>query len=465
MSVRPAPRVLIADDEHDIRWMLATILRTSGFEPLEADSGPAALRILKREALDALLLDLRMPSPNGFEVLQEVRNLHTRLPVIMISGQGTIPVAVEAMKRGATGFLTKPFGNNEVIAALREAVGHALGSVATEPGVSDLMGSHPTVQRVAAAVARVAPTDFTVIVQGETGTGKELIARAIHRQSKRANGPFVPIDCGAVTSTLIESELFGHEKGAFTGADRAHAGCFEAARGGTVFLDEVHNLPTATQAKLLRVLQEKEIRRVGAATPSKVDVRVVAATNAELAALVEGGRFRRDLYHRLDEFKVMLPPLRDRGDDLIVLADRFTRQACMELGKTIGSLSADVTAKLRAHTWRGNIRELRNVMRRAVLLADHAIRPEHLEIDGLAGDVPPLTAGRLPTPWGTSLKSLVREKLAATEREVVAEALRQTRGNKAQAARLLRVDYKTMRAKVKEYDLEHTPGDHADEQG
>lgn len=461
MIAHPRPRVLITDDESDVRWTLSALLRTRGFEPLEADNGSSALQVLQQEPVDTLLLDLRMPGPNGLEILREVKRLNTLLPVILISGQGSISVAVEAMKSGATGFLTKPFRNEEVIAAIQEALQGLPLNVSTEHEIAELIGRHPVVQQAAAAVTRVAPTDFTVIVQGETGTGKELVARAIHRQSRRAAGPFVPIDCGAVTPTLIESELFGHEKGSFTGADRVHVGCFEAARGGTVLLDEIHNLPLATQAKLLRVLQEKQVRRVGAANPTKIDVRVVAVTNVDLAALVEDGRFRRDLYHRLNEFKVVLPPLRNRGNDLILLADRFIREACGELGKTIGGFSPEAVAKLQLHHWSGNVRELRNVIRRAVLLADQAIRPEHLEIEGFSKDelMSPVaqTANRLTAALsgGISLKALVREKQAATEREVVAEALRLSGGNKTRAARLLRVDCKTLRAKAKEYHLDH----------
>ena len=463
------PRVLITDDERDIRWALAALLRTQGFDPLEADTGGAALELLKRVPVDAMLLDLRMTGPDGIEVLREVKRFNCWLPVIFISGQGSIPTVVKAMKGGAVGFLTKPYQNDEVVSAIREAIRLKPETGTIELGSTGLKSNNPAIRRAIAGIARVAPTDLTVIVEGETGTGKEQVGRAIHQHSKRALGPFVPIDCGAVTPSLIESELFGHEKGSFTGADRAHIGTFEAANGGTVLLDEIHNLPLVTQAKLLRVLQEKQIRRVGASTPVKIDVRVIAVTNVDLTALIEEGLFRRDLYHRLNEFRVVLPPLRDRGDDLIVLSEQFVEEACEELGRVLQGLSSGAIVKLRAHHWRGNIRELRNVIRRSVLMADDVIRPEHLEIEEMPEDetVAPAQIGTSSghaLSSGVSMKSLLRKSQAATEREVVVEALRLSGGNKSRAARLLQVDSKTLRAKVKEYDLNPINRSEANEQ-
>ena len=321
------------------------------------------------------------------------------------------------------------------------------------------MGSSGPIHRIIDDVQRVAPTDFTVIVTGETGVGKELVARTIHQSSRRATAPFVPVDCGSLPPSLIESELFGHERGAFTGADRMRTGCFEAAAGGTLFLDEITNLPLTMQAKLLRALQERRIFRVGGTVPIQLDVRVLAASNESLEALVTSGRFRRDLYHRLNEFAIAIPPLQDRNDDLVYLAQRFLKSTCQELGKTV-EIEPAALDHLRSYSWPGNVRELRNVIRRAVLLAETSIGREHLRLEPSG---PPVRSrrtrpGRIlvapdPHDAGLSLREVVRKRVRQTERDVLMQVLKQTGGNKAKAARLLQVDYKTIRTKAKEYAI------------
>jgi two-component system nitrogen regulation response regulator GlnG len=320
--------------------------------------------------------------------------------------------------------------------------------------LSDLMGSSSEIRKVFAEVRLVAPTNFTVVVTGESGSGKELVANAVHRLSPRAQGPFVAVDCGSIPPTLIESELFGHEKGAFTGADRSRPGKFEAASGGTLFLDEISNLPFPVQAKLLRVLQEKQVWRVGGVRCTKVDIRVIAATNQDLAALVESGLFRRDLYHRLNEFNITVPPLRERSEDVPFLAKRFLDLANLELGKDIRGTSDAALELLLRHSWPGNARELRNVVRRAVLLASEYVEPVHLGF--LAGPdnlVNCADDDAAPMVTGAGLKEIAKQAVARAERDALRQVLLETRGNKAKAARILKVDYKTVHVKVKAYGI------------
>lgn len=320
--------------------------------------------------------------------------------------------------------------------------------------LSDLMGSSSQIRRAFAEVRLVAPTDFTVVVTGESGSGKELIANAVHRLSHRAHGPFVAVDCGSIPPTLIESELFGHEKGAFTGADRSRPGKFEAASGGTLFLDEISNLPFPVQAKLLRALQEKQVWRVGGVRCTNVHIRVIAATNQDLASLVESGLFRRDLYHRLNEFSITVPPLRERREDVPFLAKRFLDLANRELGKDICGISQAALELLLRHAWPGNARELRNVVRRAVLLASEYVEPVHLGFLAGPGDIarrPDDDAD--PRVPDAGLKEIAKQAAARAERDALRQVLLETRGNKAKAARILRVDYKTVHVKVKAYGI------------
>ncbi len=320
--------------------------------------------------------------------------------------------------------------------------------------LSDLMGSSSKIRRVFDEVRLVARTDLTVVLAGESGSGKELVANAIHRLSHRARGPFVPVDCGSIPPTLIESELFGHEKGAFTGADRTRPGKFEAASGGTLFLDEISNLPPPLSAKLLRALQEKHVWRVGGVRCTKVDIRVIAATNQDLAALVESGLFRRDLYHRLNEFNIAVPALRERREDVPFLANRFLDLANRELGKDVRGFSAAAMELLSEHNWSGNARELRNAVRRAVLLASDRVELAHLSFPAAPDGSKRLPDNDTSREAGQpSLREIVKQAVMQAERAALRQVLTKTRGNKAKAARILRVDYKTVHTKVKAYGI------------
>ncbi|MBI5379578.1 MAG: sigma-54-dependent Fis family transcriptional regulator, partial [Nitrospirae bacterium] len=326
------------------------------------------------------------------------------------------------------------------------------------------MGSSEAVVKISVDVARVARSNFTVLLLGETGSGKDLVARAIHRASARASRPFVVVDCGAIPETLLESELFGHEKGAFTGADRTTPGKFEIAAGGTLFLDEICNMPLGSQAKLLRALQERCVYRVGSTKPVKVQSRMLVATNDDLETAAVRGTFRKDLFFRLSEFIIRIPPLRERRQDIVFLAQRFLDLTNQELGKSVQGLSERAVDRLVAFDWPGNVRQLRSTVRRAVLLADTVIEEEHL---GLAREPFSSLAGAQPRSLGENavpLKQVVHQATATVERAALLHALRQSRGNKAEAARLLHIDYKTMHSKVKAYGL-GTPsgGDHDEE--
>ncbi len=451
-----SPRILIVDDEQEIRAFLSTLLHQEGFETIEAAEGKAALQAIAHGRADAVVLDIDMPGMSGLSVLHKAGKLNESIPIILLTGKGSISSAVDAMKNGAFDYLTKPFCNDVFIATLRRAVQRSFRSAAPEGGdsLADLMGSSAEVRKVFTAVELVGPTDFTVIISGETGAGKELVAKGLHRLSHRSTGPFVPVDCGSIPPSLIEAELFGHEKGAFTGADRARTGKFEAAAGGTVFLDEVQNLSLPVQTKLLRALQERQISRVGGTQLINLDVRVLAATNEDLATLVESGRFRRDLYHRLNEFSLAIPPLRERPDDILYLADQFLRVTSRELKKDVQGFTKAAQSLLLTYPWPGNVRELRNVVRRAVLLADTLISPEHLALGSKDSGLSLVTRAAVQVSSGISLKELVRQSTVQAEREILIRVLEETGGNRAKAARLLQVDYKTIRTKTKQYGIQ-----------
>jgi transcriptional regulator with GAF, ATPase, and Fis domain len=317
------------------------------------------------------------------------------------------------------------------------------------------IGSSEPMQQVFAEMQRVAPTDFTVLITGETGAGKEVVARAIHRMSPRASGPFVPVDGGSIPASLVEGELFGHEKGSFTGADRCRPGKFEVASGGTLFLDEISNLPLGVQPKLLRALQDKQIWRIGGAQPLAADIRIIAATNQNLAALVRAGAFRRDLYHRLNEFSIVVPPLRERGGDIGPLATQFLELTNRELKKNVLGFSEAATQMLLGYRWPGNVRELRNAVRRAVLLADSRVEPGQLALSDSPSDGGGLRPSELVERFDGSVpfKEMVRRAVICVERQILVQVLAQTSGNKAEAARLLQIDYKTIHKKVRDYGL------------
>jgi len=464
----PTGRILIVDDEKGIREILSRLVLTQGFEPLAAPDGETALDLMRRESLDVVLLDIMMPGLGGMEVLRRAKALDRDLPVIMITAHGLVSGAVEALQAGAHDYLVKPFENDDVIRSIRRAMTdrglrrtiRILSERVRDAGsLRDLMGPSEMIARISADVARVAPSDFTVLITGETGTGKELVALAIHQASPRTSAPFVAVDCGAIPETLFESELFGHEKGAFTGAERQKPGKFEVASGGTLFLDEISNMPLGCQAKLLRALQDKSVVRVGGTRPVSVDIRLLAATNRDLGAAVSSGAFRRDLFFRLNEFAIVIPSLGERKQDIIFLAKRFLDLTNDELRKTVKGFSEAAVERLLTHDWPGNVRELRSAIRRAVLMADAVINEEHLGLPKTPGPVGSLPgAGGAPTD-GLPLKELVRRATEAVERAVLLQALKKTRGNKAKAARLLQIDYKTIHSKLKAHGIAQQGGD------
>ena len=457
------PSILVVNDDSEIRTVICRLLRREGFKPTEAATGDTAIRRMKRCSSDVVLLEVNMPDVDSITIMREIRKFNNTTPFIVLAG--CVGAAAEAMKSGAFQYLTKPLNTQETVLAIRSALGQrqnclldAAGSAAPDarqPSLREMMGSGDLVCRLIEEINRVAPTDFTVIVTGETGSGKELVAREIHRQSRRSKGPFVAIDCGAIQPSLIESELFGHEKGAFTGADRSRVGKFEAASEGTLFLDEVQNLPLGVQTNLLRALQERQVCPLGGSRHVNVDIRVITATNQDLPALVPGGQFRQDLYHRINEFSIEVPALRERPDDILYLVRRFAQLTYEELGKGPQKISLEALEALQNYSWPGNVRELRNLIRRAVLVADAEILTEHLGPAGLA----PCTCRKRVREEGVtgslSLKAQVRRVVIDAEREILTRMLKRTGGNKAEAARLLQVDYKTLRTKTKQYGLTH----------
>lgn len=454
--------VLVVDDEPDMRWLLSAVLEAEKLKVLTAGDGYEAVASTSKHRPDVVLLDLKMPKMDGMAALEKLVKVDANLPVIIVTSYGNIPSAVQAMKAGAYDFLTKPFTNQELIFAVKRALEKrgllievaALKDKAGSEALDQTMGRSRQIGELFLQIQQVAATNYTVILQGETGTGKEIVARVLHQQSQRRDKPFVALDCGAIPESLIESELFGHKKGAFTGADRQKAGYFELAQGGTLFLDEIANLPLALQGKLLRALQERQIRHLGGAMTIDVDVRIVAASNLILGEEVEAGRFRRDLYHRLSEFTISIPPLRKRKEDIAHLANRFLEEARMELKTNVRTLSEEAIEVLLNHPWPGNVRELKNVMRRAVLVSPGVIRPEHLSIGGpMAQATFPPAAFEEFSMSATSFKEICKRTKADVERRMILQALKESKGNQSQAARNLNLDYKTFRTKVKRYGV------------
>ena len=448
-------KILIVDDEKDICKILSTLVKGEGFKPLVASNGTEALKIIQAEMPALLIADIKMPGMSGMELMQQAKGLDRNLPTILITGHADTKGAVKAIKEGAHDYLAKPFDNSEVMRVVHRALAerelkvrlHDLSNqLKDHTALREKMGPSDSVSRLISEVGRVAESNFSVIIIGETGSGKELVAKAIHQGSPRAKGPFVAVDCGAIPETLVESELFGYEKGSFTGAEVRRIGKFELAQGGTLFLDEVANLPVSSQAKLLRVLQEKKLYRVGGTKSISVDVRVLAASNQDLSS----GSFRRDLFYRLNEFTIRIPPLQERKEDIPYLSKRFLDSANVELNKKIKGFSESALNLLFSHPWPGNVRQLRSAIRRAALLADDLITEKHLDLnqDGEPAMASMLKAQSTPLK-NRPLKEILKDHIQVVEREVLTQILKETGGNKAKAARLLQIDYKTMHTKLK----------------
>jgi two-component system nitrogen regulation response regulator GlnG len=461
-------QVLIVDDDEDISMMLSALMQKEGLSHTVAHNGETALKMVSAAMPGMMLVDVKMPGIDGMEVLRRIKELDPHLPVVLITAYADIPASVEAMRAGAFDYLAKPFDHTEVIRVVRAALAarerwrRALTEVISADNcLRVMMGPSDAVTRIIRDVNRVAQSNFSIIIQGETGSGKELVARSIYQLSPRNNAPFIPLDCGAIPETLIESELFGYQKGAFTGATAPKAGKFEAANGGTLFLDEIANLPLGAQAKLLRVLQEKAVLRLGATNLVKIDVRLITASNQPLQGLVESGQMREDLFFRLNEFTITIPPLRERKDDIPYLAKRFMDITNKELHKNVQRFSEYSLEALLSYNWPGNVRQLRSVIRRAVLLADDIITERHLDIKRTPVPGLAFTPRIEGTPWQElSLKEIVNRSVATVEREVLLQVLKYTKGNKAKAARLLQIDYKTIHTKLKQFGINRSGGGH-----
>lgn len=451
-------KILVVDDNPAEQYLLQAVLEGSkDYRVLKAGDGRAALQQAEQSSPDAVLLDVRLPGLGGMEVLKELKESHPRMPVIMITGFTDVPTAVLAIKNGAYNYLTKPFEDNQLLHNLRQALEPERPAPGAKPpgsALSRLIGPSPAIGEVLRQVRKVADSNLTVLIEGATGTGKEPTARALHEESSRRAKPFVAVDCGALPETLLESELFGHEKGAFSGAYCRKPGQAELAEGGTLFLDEIGNLPLPLQAKLLRVLEERQVRPVGATRSFPINVRFLAATNLPLLEAVQGGRFRQDLYYRLAEFALHLPLLRDRQEDVLPLAGMFREEAAVEFQRPIPVLGPGAAERLLAHPWPGNVRQLRNVMRQAVLMA-HGPEITEDQIQILLERVPALEpapdAGA--SPGGTDLKKIAGSAAEEAERQAIGRILQSLQGNKSQAAKALGVDYKTLRMKIKKYGL------------
>jgi len=445
-------KILIVDDEKPIRFVFSEYLKKTGFIPLEASNGRQAAEVFQKESPSAVILDMNMPGMNGIETMQELKKIDPDVPIIIVTAYGDIPTAVDAIKLGAYDFLSKPPDFDRLLLMLKKAVERLELEKAVkrlnngvEMSLEWMLGKSESMKSVIKQVRQVAWSDFSIIIQGETGTGKSFVANVIHNMSKRANGPFITVDIGAIPETLIESELFGHEKGAFTGADKKKHGFFEAANKGTLLIDELQNMSLYVQSKLLKTVEEKKLFSLGTTRPTEVDVRIVGATNTDIKKAVKEGTFREDLFFRLGEFMITIPPLRDRVEDILFFAQKFYRDTCEELGKPVKEITDEAIALLKSYSWPGNIRELKNVMRRSVLLSeDGIIKREHIDFlsDAMHED--------------KDLLSQLKEQgltLRAAERIAIKHALQLAHGNKTKASASLQIDYKTLLKKIKEYGL------------
>jgi two-component system, NtrC family, response regulator HydG len=457
--------ILIIDDNETIREGLAHVVKKMGHLPLVARSGKEGLERFKETPPDFVITDLKMEGIDGVEVLRSVRELDPDCPAMIVTAFGTIETAVEAMKLGAFDFLIKPFAPEVVrlkveraleLRAARRAKGRLEAENAYLRGeesqrFGELVGGSSEMRRVFTVVERVAPTDTSVAIYGESGTGKELVARAIHQRSKRAQGPFIKVNCGALAETLLESELFGHEKGAFTGAVKRKLGRFELADGGTLFLDEIGDVSPAMQTKLLRVLQEREFERVGGEASVKVDVRVVSATNRDLAKEVAEGRFREDLYYRLQVVPITIAPLRERKSDVALLVEHFIRRLAPRTNPRVVGIEDAALARLVAYRWPGNVRELENVIEQALVFADGEMISTAALPAALRGDHERAAAGdALPVPSG---EMALPELLDDLERQLILKAYTQAKGVKTETARLLGIKTSALYYKLEKYGI------------
>lgn len=456
-------RILIIDDDNDICLLLSKFLKKKGFETTYENTGEEGIKALKKEKTDLVLCDYRLPNENGLDILQKIKIVSPETAVIMITGYSDVRVAVQTLKHGAYDYVTKPLYPDEILVTIQDALASqnernqqpsqpAKKKKAVESKKKFIPGKSNQSEIVQKHIALIAPTDMSVIITGETGTGKEFVANEIHNKSKRKDYPFVAIDCGALPKELAGSELFGHKKGAFTGALAEKKGSFELANGGTLFLDEIGNLTYENQIKLLRVLQERKIKRLGGVTDIPIDVRVITATNEDLKDAVRAGKFREDIYHRLNEFKIELSPLRERKADIMEFAHHFLTLANQQLNKEVEGFEAEVVEKFKEYYWHGNLRELQNVVKRAVLLC----QKDDIHLECLPGEI--ISPEFIPSEIGagsrdgqdvTNLKSVSEN----AERNAIISVLEKTGYNKTKAAEVLKIDRKTLYNKLKAYEI------------
>jgi two-component system nitrogen regulation response regulator GlnG len=462
-----ASKILIVGNKEEVCGVLSEYMVSEGLIPVVVHTGEAALEMVSSEHPDVLIVDLKPPDMDGMQIMKAAKALDEDIPVILVTDYPEIRGAVAAMRAGAHDYLAKPLKHHDVLRvvlralnerALKGKLRRLSCQIQDESSLREAMGPSDAVSRLISDVTRVAKTNFSVLILGETGSGKELVAHAIHQLSPRCKAPFMAVDCGAIPEALLESELFGHEKGAYTGADKQNIGKFEMACGGTLFLDEISNMPLGSQAKLLRVLQEKTIYRVGGTLPITTDVRVLAASNHNLPRVGESNGFRRDVYFRLNEFTIWVPPLRERPGDVLYLAKRFLDLTNLELQKNVKGFTQSAVDVLLAFDWPGNVRQLRSAIRRAVLLTDDFVADCNLGMDCVTHEQAlPSLKGDQEThdlPWGDlSFKEIKHRKIIAMEREILAHVLGETAGNKAKAARILHIDYKTIHTKIRQYGI------------
>ncbi|MBN1470496.1 MAG: sigma-54-dependent Fis family transcriptional regulator [Syntrophaceae bacterium] len=450
-------KILIVDDELNMRLVLSAALKKEGYEISAASNGKEALQILKSNKFAVVITDLKMPDVDGMEVLTRIAERYPEIPVIMITAHGTIATAVEALKKGAFDYITKPFDLDDLKNIVSKAVKtrvlkeSELSVAPSEIERIGMIGTSPKTMETFEAIKRVAPTTTTVMITGETGTGKELVADAIHYNSPRKNNPLIKINCAAIAETLMESELFGYEKGAYTGAAVTKPGKFELAHKGTLFLDEVAEIPREMQVKLLRVLQEQEFERVGGLRTIKVDVRIIAATNQNLLRQVQTGNFREDLYYRFNVFPIDIPPLRERKEDILPLIDYFLEKFNKKMGLAV-SMNHEVKERLLCHEWPGNIRELENLIERMMLLSKNNLITSSevpAEFKGAANSTAKVTAGGDKKPF----KEYMRDQVENVERQMIIQCLEESGGNVTQAAKKMGLSRKGLQLKMIKYNL------------
>jgi DNA-binding NtrC family response regulator len=452
--------ILIVEDKESMAQMLSETLAAEGYQISIARDGQEGIKQLKENRFDLVLTDLKLPKKDGMEVLNTSKVENPLAPVIVMTAFGTIETAVTAMKKGAFDFITKPFDTDHLLLLMNRALENQRvitqnillkDELSAKRGFPRIIGKSTGIQEVARKIRKVAPAKTTVLLLGESGTGKELFARAVHELSDRKDYPFVPINCAAIPGELLESELFGHEKGSFTGADAKKLGKFELGDKGTIFLDEIAEMDLSLQAKLLRVIQEGEIERVGAVKSVKIDVRLIAASNRDLEKSAEDKSFREDLFYRLNVFPITIPPLRERKEDIALLVDFFVDTYCAELKTGRKSVSSEALELLMNYPWKGNVRELENCIERAIILSEgQVITPEEIVLNRQMLLESSLKSVPMDGPLEHSAKEAVR--IAETQR--IRKALKETKGNKSRASELLQVSYKTLLTKIKDYRIE-----------